>query len=127
VLEPDLPGFSIDLVIYDRSPRGNPDKPPPRALIEFKGSPSDVNGDRARTKLLLSKMKSGVFGFVVAHPVSFDVPSELRSAIEAARKIGPCTVKQFDQPIGNGETLHGAVIGFPIEREHQASSPAGVG
>jgi hypothetical protein len=116
-LDPDLARFAIDLVLYDRSPLGNPDEAPTRALIEFKSVSFHVEGDMERTKRLLSKLNPGAFGFVVAHPsYCFDRPDFLKLEIEAARQIGPCTVRRFDQPIGNGKTLHGAAIGFPVQQ-----------
>jgi hypothetical protein len=102
-----------DLVICDPSGDGNPDKARPRALVEFKMNPWNLDVDIERLARMVKETGCS-FGYCLGC-LCDSRPTSPQLAIGHVAKHHPNAASQaFSVPIGNGEQLHAAVIGVPV-------------
>ena len=111
--------FSIDLVIFDPDPDGNPDHAKPRAIVKFKKNCWEISKDIRRTELLTRKAlalegaQECMFGFVIACSISSkyakeDVEEVKRIASEL--NVGNFYSRLFTENVGNGYRITGYVV-----------------
>jgi len=116
----------IDLVICDPSEDGNADKAKPRALVEFKMNPWNLDVDPERVARLVKE--TGVtFGYCLGCWCD-PRPAAAQSAIDyVAKRHQGAEAQSLKIPLGNREHLYAAVIGVPIKVTGEKQSPAPVG
>ena len=107
-------GLRIDLVICDRSEDGNLAKAKPRTLVEFKMNPWNLDIDLERVAHMVNE--TGVtFGYCLGCWCDAR-PAAAQSAINyVAKRHRRVEAQSFNIPLGNGETLYGAVIALQVE------------
>ena len=104
----------IDLVICDPSEDGNPDKAKPRALVEFKMNPWNLDIDLERVARMV-KETGVIFGYCLGCWCD-PRPAAAQSAIDyVAKRHQGAEAQSFNILLGNGETLYGAVIALQVE------------
>jgi len=104
----------IDLVICDPSEDGDPNTAKPRALVEFKMNPWNLDIDLERVAHMVKE--TGVtFGYCLGCWCDAR-PAAAQSAINyVAKRHRRVEAQSFNIPLGNGETLYGAVIALQVE------------
>ena len=112
----------IDLVICAPSGDGNPNTAKPRALVEFKMNPWNLDIDLERVARMVKE--TGVtLGYCLGCWCD-PRPAAAQSAIDyVARRHQNVTSQSFSVPIGNGEQLHGAVIGLAVAASSYKGPP----
>jgi hypothetical protein len=116
----------IDLVICDPSEDSNPAKAKPRALVEFKMNPWNLDVEIERVARMVKE--TGVtFGYCLGCWCD-PRPAAAQSAIDyVAKRHQRAEVQSLNIPLGNGEQLYAAVIGVPVKAKGEKESPAPVG
>ena len=107
-------GLRVDLVICDQSEDGNLAKAKPRTLVEFKMNPWNLDVDLERVARLLKE--TGItFGYCLGCWCD-PRPAAAQSAIDyVAKRHQRAEARSLNIPLGNGETLDGAVIALQVE------------
>jgi hypothetical protein len=113
----------IDLVICDPSDDGNPDRAKPRAFVEFKMNPWNLDLDFQRIARMVKETGCS-FGYCIGCLCDLR-PGSHQLAINHVAKSYPSAVSQaFSVPTGNGEQLYAAVIGVPVAASDWKEPPA---
>jgi hypothetical protein len=114
----------IDLAICEPSEDGNLAKAKPRALVEFKMNPWNLDIELERVARIVKE--TGVtFGYCLGCWCD-SRPAAAQSAINYVTKRHQCAEAQFSNiPLGNGEQLYAAVVGMPVKAkgEKEPSAP----
>jgi hypothetical protein len=94
----------VDLVIYDPSDDGNPDKAKPRAFVEFKMNPWNLTVDFERIARMV-KETSCNFGYCVGCLCDFRPASPQLAIDYVIKRHQNVASHSFSHPIGNGSSM----------------------